>query len=168
VQVGRPQAESKDEMRRPTIFVTDDEMSERGAMGGMLQEEGWWVEVDSSGDTFLKAWSPRPRGVSRGRCSVATHERARAAGAPQDPGRRTAGHHDLRPCRHPTDSSSDKSVVAPPTPHHYRLSVGAKRSGDAHHGGDKLDHAQPKPGVRVQPNETLVYPAVDEAAKPTG
>jgi hypothetical protein len=35
-------------------------------------------------------------------------------------------------------------------------------------GRDKLDHAQPTPGVRVQPNGTLVYPAADEAAKPTG
>jgi hypothetical protein len=35
-------------------------------------------------------------------------------------------------------------------------------------GRDKIDHAKLRPGAHVQPNVTLVYPAADEAAKPTG
>jgi two-component system CheB/CheR fusion protein len=58
VQVGPAQAESKDDILRPTIFVVDDEMSVREAMRGMLQEEGWSVEVYSSGEAFLEAYRP--------------------------------------------------------------------------------------------------------------
>jgi uncharacterized protein (DUF488 family) len=35
-------------------------------------------------------------------------------------------------------------------------------------GRDKIDPAKLTPGARVQSNGTLVYPAADEAAKPTG
>jgi two-component system, chemotaxis family, CheB/CheR fusion protein len=50
-----PQAGLKGEMLRPTIFVVDDEASVREAMRALLQEEGWLVEVYSSGEAFLEA-----------------------------------------------------------------------------------------------------------------
>lgn len=50
-----PQAGLKGEMLRPTIFVVDDEASVREAMRSLLQEEGWLVEVYSSGEAFLEA-----------------------------------------------------------------------------------------------------------------
>lgn len=43
---------------RPTIFVVDDESPVREAMRELLQEEGWAVEVYSSGDAFLEAYRP--------------------------------------------------------------------------------------------------------------
>ncbi|MGC2411115.1 MAG: response regulator, partial [Stellaceae bacterium] len=57
-----PQAESKGDMLRPTIFVVDDEGSVRGAMRELLEEEGWSVEVYSSGDGFLEAYRPGREG----------------------------------------------------------------------------------------------------------
>ena len=57
-----PQAESKGDMLRPTIFVVDDEGSVREAMRGLLQEEGWSVEVYSSGEAFLEAYRPGREG----------------------------------------------------------------------------------------------------------
>ncbi len=51
-----PQAESKGDTLRPTIFVVDDESSVREAMRGLLREEGWAVEVYSSGEAFLEAY----------------------------------------------------------------------------------------------------------------
>ena len=76
-----PQAESKDDMLRPTIFVVDDESSVREADArvargrrlvgrGLLKRRG-----------VPRGLSPRPRGVPRGRCPDATHEWARATGA---------------------------------------------------------------------------------------
>src|SRR5665213_1700594 len=57
-----PQVQSKDDMLQPTIFVVDDEGSVREAMRGLLQEEGWSVEVHSSGETFLEAYRPDREG----------------------------------------------------------------------------------------------------------
>lgn len=53
-----PQAESKDDMLQPTIFVIDDEASARETMRGLLQEDGWSVEVYSSGEAFFEAYRP--------------------------------------------------------------------------------------------------------------
>ena len=47
---------------RPTIFVVDDESPVREAMRELLQEEGWAVEVYSSGDAFLEAYRPGREG----------------------------------------------------------------------------------------------------------
>ena len=57
-----PQAELKGDIQRPTIFVVDDESPVREAMRGLLQEEGWTVEVYSSGEAFLEAYRPRSEG----------------------------------------------------------------------------------------------------------
>ena len=62
VRAGPPQAESKDDVLRPTIFVVDDEMPVREAMRALLQEEGWSVEVYSSGDAFLEGYRPGREG----------------------------------------------------------------------------------------------------------
>jgi two-component system, chemotaxis family, CheB/CheR fusion protein len=51
-----PQAKSKGDVLRPIIFVVDDESSVREAMRGLLEEEGWAVEVYSSGEAFLEAY----------------------------------------------------------------------------------------------------------------
>jgi two-component system CheB/CheR fusion protein len=51
-----PHVESEGDTLRPTIFVVDDERSVREAMRGLLREEGWAVEVYSSGDAFLSAY----------------------------------------------------------------------------------------------------------------
>ena len=53
-----PQAD----MLRPTIFVVDDESPVREAMRELLQEEGWAVEVYSSGEAFLEAYRPGREG----------------------------------------------------------------------------------------------------------
>jgi two-component system CheB/CheR fusion protein len=50
--------ESKCDMPQPTIFVIDDEGSVREAMRELLQEEGWSVEVYSSGEAFLDTYRP--------------------------------------------------------------------------------------------------------------
>jgi PleD family two-component response regulator len=52
-----PQAGSRADMRRPTIFVIDDESSMREAMRALLQDEGLPVEVYSSGEESLTAYS---------------------------------------------------------------------------------------------------------------
>jgi two-component system, chemotaxis family, CheB/CheR fusion protein len=57
-----PQAEPQGDMLRPTIFVVDDESSVREAMRELLQEEGWEVEVYSSGEAFLEAYRPGREG----------------------------------------------------------------------------------------------------------
>ena len=62
VRASPPQTESKGAKLRPTIFVVDDEGPVREAMRGMLQEEGWSVEVYSSGDAFLDAYRPGREG----------------------------------------------------------------------------------------------------------
>ena len=49
-------------MLRPTIFVVDDEGPVREAMRELLQEEGWAVEVYSSGEAFLEAYRPGREG----------------------------------------------------------------------------------------------------------
>jgi len=54
--------ESKGDILRPTIFVVDDEGSVREAMRGLLQEEGWAVEVYTSGEAFLDAYRPGREG----------------------------------------------------------------------------------------------------------
>jgi FixJ family two-component response regulator len=46
----------------PTIFVVDDESPAREAMRGLLQEDGWAVEVYSSGEAFLDAYRPGREG----------------------------------------------------------------------------------------------------------
>jgi two-component system, chemotaxis family, CheB/CheR fusion protein len=56
------QAESKGDMLQPTIFVVDDEGSVREAMRELLQEEGWSVDVYSSGEAFLEAYRPGREG----------------------------------------------------------------------------------------------------------
>src|SRR6185312_15983723 len=48
----RSQAELKTDMPQRTVFVVDDEGAVREAMRGLLQEEGWAVEVYSSGEAF--------------------------------------------------------------------------------------------------------------------
>jgi two-component system CheB/CheR fusion protein len=57
-----PKAEPQGEMPRPTIFVVDDENPIREAMRELLQEEGWAVEVYSSGEVFLEAYRPGREG----------------------------------------------------------------------------------------------------------
>ncbi|HVB81747.1 MAG TPA: response regulator [Candidatus Binataceae bacterium] len=57
-----PRAESKGDTLRPTIFVVDDESSVRDAMRGLLEEEGWAVEVYASGEAFLDAYRPGREG----------------------------------------------------------------------------------------------------------
>jgi two-component system, chemotaxis family, CheB/CheR fusion protein len=57
-----PEADTKRDMLQPTIFVVDDEGSVREAMCGLLQEEGWLVEVYSSGEAFLEAYDPGREG----------------------------------------------------------------------------------------------------------
>ena len=57
-----PEADTKRDMLQRTIFVVDDEGSVREAMRGLLQEEGWLVEVYSSGEAFLEAYDPSREG----------------------------------------------------------------------------------------------------------
>ena len=57
-----PKAEPQGDMPRPTIFVVDDENPIREAMRELLQEEGWAVEVYSSGEVFLEAYRPGREG----------------------------------------------------------------------------------------------------------
>ena len=49
-------------MPRPTIFVVDDDGAVREAMRELLQEEGWTVEIYSSGEAFLEAYRPGREG----------------------------------------------------------------------------------------------------------
>jgi two-component system, chemotaxis family, CheB/CheR fusion protein len=58
----RPRCEAKAGLRQPTIFVVDDEESVREAMRGVLHEEGWSVEVYSSGQAFLDVYRPGREG----------------------------------------------------------------------------------------------------------
>ena len=58
----RPQTESKGDMLQPTIFIIDDEGSVREAIRELLEEEGWSVEVYSSGGAFLEAYRPGREG----------------------------------------------------------------------------------------------------------
>ncbi len=59
VQAGSPlRAQSRGDILQPTIFVVDDEVSVREAMRGLLQEEGWLVEVYPSAEAFLEADHP--------------------------------------------------------------------------------------------------------------
>ena len=58
----RSQAQSKTDMPQRTIFVVDDEGAVREAMRGLLQEEGWAVEVYLSGEAFLDAYRPGREG----------------------------------------------------------------------------------------------------------
>ena len=58
----RHQGETKADVRQPTIFVVDDDESVRKAMRGLLQDEGWSVEVYSSGEAFLDAYRPGREG----------------------------------------------------------------------------------------------------------
>jgi two-component system CheB/CheR fusion protein len=57
-----PKAEPQGDKPRPTIFVVDDENPIREAMRELLQEEGWAVEVYSSGEVFLEAYRPGREG----------------------------------------------------------------------------------------------------------
>jgi two-component system CheB/CheR fusion protein len=57
-----PQANSKGHISQPTIFVVDDEGVTRETMREFLQEEGWSVEVYSSGEAFLEAYRPDREG----------------------------------------------------------------------------------------------------------
>jgi two-component system, chemotaxis family, CheB/CheR fusion protein len=57
-----PQAEATGETLRPTIFVVDDDASVREAMCGLLEAEGWSVELYSSGEAFLEAYRPGREG----------------------------------------------------------------------------------------------------------
>lgn len=61
-QPSAPQAESKVDTPRPTIFVVDDDEFVREAMRGFFQEEGWSVEVYSGGEAFLEAYRPGREG----------------------------------------------------------------------------------------------------------
>ena len=58
----RQRGETKADVRQPTIFVVDDDESVREAMRGLLQDEGWSVEVYSSGEAFLDAYRPDRKG----------------------------------------------------------------------------------------------------------
>jgi two-component system CheB/CheR fusion protein len=62
VQAGPPQPASKDRTPASTIFVVDDDSSVREAMRELLEEEGWSVEVYSSGEEFLGAYRPGREG----------------------------------------------------------------------------------------------------------
>jgi two-component system CheB/CheR fusion protein len=62
VQAGPPRPESKDRTQASTIFVVDDDSSVREAMRELLEEEGWSVEVYSSGEVFLGAYRPGREG----------------------------------------------------------------------------------------------------------
>jgi two-component system, chemotaxis family, CheB/CheR fusion protein len=62
VRPSAPQAESRVDTPRPTIFVVDDDEFVREAMRGFFQEEGWFVEVYSSGEAFLEAYRPGREG----------------------------------------------------------------------------------------------------------
>jgi two-component system CheB/CheR fusion protein len=57
-----PQAESKVDTPRPTIFVVDDDEFVREAMRRFFQEEGWLVETYFSGEAFLDAYRPGREG----------------------------------------------------------------------------------------------------------
>ena len=57
-----PQAEARGETLRPTIFVVDDDASVREAMRGLLEAEGWSVELYSSGEAFLETYRPGREG----------------------------------------------------------------------------------------------------------
>lgn len=57
-----PQAETKGDMPRPTIFVVDDDEFVREALRGFLQEEGWSAEVYSAAEAFLEAYQPGREG----------------------------------------------------------------------------------------------------------
>jgi two-component system CheB/CheR fusion protein len=70
-----PKAEPQGDMPRPTIFVVDDENPIREAMRELLQEEGWAVEVYSSGEVFLEAYRP-----GRGGCLVVDARMPRMSG----------------------------------------------------------------------------------------
>ena len=94
---------------RPTIFVVDDEGALRDAMRQLLQEEGWSVEVYSSGEAFLEAYHSGREGClvvdarMPGMSGLELLERLKGRE------RWTAGHHDYRPCRRPDGSASDES-----------------------------------------------------------
>ena len=107
-QPSAPQAESKVDTSRPTIFVVDDDEFVRDAMRGFFQEEGWFVEVYSGGEAFLEAFRPGREG-----CLVVDARMPRMSGLEllerlQDPGRWATCHHDHRSCRRQTGSSSDE------------------------------------------------------------
>ena len=100
--------ELKCEMPQPVIFVIDDEGSVREALRELLQEEGWSVEVYSSGETFLETYRPFREG-----CLVVDAQMPCMGGIEllerlKSRGRWAAGHHDHRPGRHPAGSSSDE------------------------------------------------------------
>jgi two-component system CheB/CheR fusion protein len=96
-----PQAESKGDMLRPTIFVVDDEGAVREAMRGLLEEEGWTVEVYASGEAFLDAYRPGREG-----CLVVDARMPRMSGldllerlkteAGRPPAIMISGHADIR------------------------------------------------------------------------
>jgi two-component system CheB/CheR fusion protein len=70
-----PQAGSKNDTLQRTIFVVDDEGAVREAMCGLFHEEGWAVEVYSSGEAVLEAYRP-----GRGGCLVVDARMPRMSG----------------------------------------------------------------------------------------
>ncbi|MGH6681196.1 MAG: response regulator [Bradyrhizobium sp.] len=96
-----PRAEAKGQTPQPTVSVVDDEASVREAMGGLLQEEGWPVELYSSGEAFLGTYRPGREGclVIDARMprmgGLELLERLKAQGA-GPPAIMIAGHADIR------------------------------------------------------------------------
>src|SRR6185312_13769512 len=89
------------ELPQGTIFVIDDEGAVREAMRELLQEEGWSVEVYSSGEAFLEAYRPGREGClvvdarMPGMSGLELLERIkRTSGAP--PAIMITGHADVR------------------------------------------------------------------------
>jgi len=56
----RPALET--ESQRPTVFVVDDDIALRAAMGGLFSEHGWSVEDYADAETFLASVSPTRHG----------------------------------------------------------------------------------------------------------
>ena len=54
--------ESKVDVPPPTIFIVDDEATMRNSMREFLEEDGWSVEVYSSGDEFLAGYHSHREG----------------------------------------------------------------------------------------------------------
>ena len=54
--------ESKVDVPPPTIFIVDDDATMRNSMREFLEEDGWSVEVYSSGDEFLAGYHSHREG----------------------------------------------------------------------------------------------------------
>ena len=132
-----PQAGPQGDMLRPTIFVVDDESPVREAMRELLQEEGWEVEVYSSGEAFLEAYRPGREG-----CLVVDARMPRMSGLELleqlkvEDGSLPAIMITAS-CRHPTGSSSDEGRC-----NGFSRKAGAVRRTDRQHRAGTGTHAK--------------------------